>query len=123
MKGLGMDLCAISRIEAAMAKNDRFLERWYTQEEQAYILARGKTGAQSAAAMFAAKEAFLKAVGLGIGRGIAMTEVAVGHDEMGAPYYVITGAAQQKLQDMGAQRAWLSLSHEAGMAAAVCVIE
>lgn len=123
MKGLGMDLCEINRIEAAMAKNDRFLERWYTQEEQAYILARGKTGAQSAAAMFAAKEAFLKAVGLGIGRGIAMTEVAVSHDEMGAPYYALTGAAQQKLQDMGAQRAWLSLSHEAGMAAAVCVIE
>lgn len=123
MKGLGMDLCEINRIEAAMAKNDRFLERWYTQEEQAYILARGKTGAQSAAAMFAAKEAFLKAVGLGIGRGIAMTEVAVSHDEMGAPYYALTGVAQQKLHDMGAQRAWLSLSHEAGMAAAVCVIE
>lgn len=123
MKGLGMDLCEISRIEAAIAKNDRFLERWYTQEEQTYILARGKAGAQSAAAMFAAKEAFLKAVGLGIGRGIAMTEVAVGHDEMGAPYYTLTGAAQQKMQDMGAQRVWLSLSHEAGMAAAVCVIE
>lgn len=123
MKGLGMDLCEISRIEAAMAKNERFLERWYTQEEQAYILARGKAGAQSAAAMFAAKEAFLKAVGLGIGHGIAMTEVAVGHDEMGAPHYVLTGAAQQKMLDMGAQRAWLSLSHEAGMAAAVCVIE
>lgn len=123
MKGLGLDLCEISRIEAAMAKNERFLERWYTQEEQAYILARGKAGAQSAAAMFAAKEAFLKAVGLGIGRGIAMTEVAVGHDEMGAPHYVLTGAAQQKMLDIGAQRAWLSLSHEAGMAAAVCVIE
>ena len=73
MKGLGIDLCEISRIEAAIAKNDRFLERWYTQEEQEYIRVRGKTGAQSAAAMFAAKEAFLKAVGTGIGRGIALT--------------------------------------------------
>lgn len=123
MKGLGMDLCEISRIEQAIEKNERFLQRWYTAEEQAYILARGKAGAQSAAAMFAAKEAFLKAAGVGIGRGIAMTEVAVGHDEMGAPHYVLTGAAQQKLQEMGAQRAWLTLSHEAGMAAAVCVIE
>lgn len=118
-----MDLCEISRIEQAIEKNERFLQRWYTAEEQAYILARGKVGAQSAAAMFAAKEAFLKAAGVGIGRGIAMTEVAVGHDEMGAPHYVLTGAAQQKLQEMGAQRAWLTLSHEAGMAAAVCVIE
>ncbi len=123
MKGLGIDLCEISRIEQAIAKNDRFLQRWYTQEEQAYIRSRGQTGAQSAAAMFAAKEAFLKAVGTGIARGIALTEIAVTHDELGAPQYVLTGAAQQKMRELGAQRAWLSLSHEGGMAAAVCVIE
>lgn len=123
MKGLGIDLCDISRIEAAMAKNDRFVERWYTQEEQAYISARGKTGAQSAAAMLAAKEAFLKAVGTGFGRGITLTDIAVHHDELGAPQYVLTGGATQKMGEMGAQHAWLSISHEGGMAAAVCVIE
>ena len=123
MKGLGIDLCDISRIEAAIAKNDRFLERWYTQEERDYIAARGKAGAQSAAAMFAAKEAFLKAVGTGIGHGITLTDVAVHHDELDAPQYVLTGGAAQKMGEMGAQRAWLSISHENGMAAAVCVIE
>jgi len=123
MKGLGIDLCEISRIEQAIARNDRFLQRWYTQEEQDYILKRGQAGAQSAAAMFAAKEAFLKAVGTGISRGIALTEIAVAHDELGAPKYVLTGAALHKMQELGAQRAWLSLSHEGGMAAAVCVIE
>lgn len=123
MKGLGIDLCEISRIEQAIAKNDRFLQRWYTQDEQEYILARGKAGAQSAAAMFAAKEAFLKAVGTGIGRGIAMTEVAVAHDELGAPRYLLTSAALDRLHALGAETAWLSLSHEAGVAAAVCVIE
>ena len=123
MNGLGIDLCEISRIEAAIAKNDRFLERWYTQQEQDYIRSRGKAGAQSAAAMFAAKEAFLKAVGTGIGRGIAMTDIAVHHDELGAPQYALTGEAEKKMGEMGANRAWLSLSHESGMAAAVCVIE
>ena len=123
MKGLGIDLCEISRIESAIAKNERFLDRWYTQEEQAYIRQRGKAGAQSAAAMFAAKEAFLKAVGTGIGRGIAFAEIAVGHDELGAPRYVLTGEAERKMGEMGALRAWLSISHEGGMAAAVCVIE
>lgn len=123
MKGLGMDLCEISRIEAAIAKNERFLERWYTPEERSYILARGKTGAQSAAAMFAAKEAFLKAAGTGIGRGIALTDIAVHHDEFGAPQYVLTGGAEQRMKELGAQRAWLSISHESGIAAAVCVIE
>lgn len=123
MKGLGIDLCAVSRIEAAMAKNDRFLERWYTQEERAYIRSRGRSGSQSAAAMFAAKEAFLKAVGLGIGRGIALTEIAVTHNELGAPQYALQGAALEKLQQLGAAGAWLSISHEGDMAAAVCVIE
>ena len=123
MKGLGIDLCAVSRIEAAMAKNDRFLERWYTQEERAYIRSRGRSGPQSAAAMFAAKEAFLKAVGLGIGRGIALTEIAVTHNELGAPQYALQGAALEKLQQLGAAGAWLSISHEGDMAAAVCVIE
>lgn len=123
MKGIGIDLCDISRIEQAIERNERFLQRWYTQEEQEYIASRGKAGAQSAAAMFAAKEAFLKAVGAGISRGILLTEIAVTHDELGAPAYQLTGAAQQKMQQMGAQRAWLSLSHESGMAAAVCVIE
>lgn len=123
MKGLGMDLCEISRIEQTIARNERFLQRWYTQEEQDYISSRGQAGAQSAAAMFAAKEAFLKAVGTGIGRGIALTEIAVAHNEMGAPQYALTGAAQQKMQELGAERAWLSISHEGGMAAAVCVIE
>ena len=123
MKGIGIDLCQISRIEQAMKQNERFLQRWYTDEEQQYILSRGQAGAQSAAAIFAAKEAFLKAVGMGIGRGVTMTDVSVRHDELGAPQYVLSGAAQQKMQELGAQRTWLSLTHEAGMAAAFCVIE
>ena len=73
--------------------------------------------------IWTAKEAFVKAVGLGIGRGIALTDVAVAHDELGAPHYALTGAALDKMQQMGAQHAWLSISHEGHMAAAVCVIE
>ena len=92
MKGLGIDLCAVSRIEASIQKNERFLERWYTPEEQAYICQRGKVGAQSAAAMFAAKEAFLKALEIGIGK-IPLKEVVIGHKENSAPYLVIASKA------------------------------
>ncbi len=123
MKGLGIDLCGIERIRRAMESNERFLERYYTKEEREYILSRGAAGPQSAAAMFAAKEAFLKAAGVGIGRGIAIADIAVSHDEMGAPFYVLTGAALDKMNALGAAGAWLSLSHEGDTAAAVCVIE
>ena len=123
MKGIGLDLCEINRFERILEKGDGFLRRYFTQEEQAYLAGRGNTAAQSAAAMFAAKEAFLKAVGVGIGGGIALSEISVAHEENGRPSYVLTGAAREALASRGATQAWLSLSHETGMAAAVCVVE
>lgn len=123
MKGIGIDLCSISRMEKAIGERESFLKRYYTEEERAYILSRGKAGPQSAAAMFAAKEAFLKAVGAGIGREIALQDVSVTHDEFGAPAYVLAEAAMEKLKEKGAAAAFLSLTHEEGMAAAVCVID
>ena len=123
MKGIGIDLCEIARIERTMEKTEGFLKKYYTEEERAYIESRGKAGAQSAAAMLAAKEAVLKAVGAGIGGGVALNEVSVIHRESGAPLYLLTGKALEKLHERGAQLALLSLTHEAGVAAAVCVIE
>lgn len=123
MRGLGIDLCGVERIERELKRGDAFLRRFFTNSERAYIASRGQMGAQSAAAMFAAKEAFLKAVGTGIGGGIALDEIGVEHLPGGAPAYRLTGTAQARLGELGAERAFLSLTHEAGMAAAVCVIE
>ena len=123
MKGLGIDLCSISRVEKMIGTNEAFLKRYYTDDERAYIEARGNMGAQSAAAMYAAKEAFLKASGIGIGRGVRLDEIGVAHDEMGAPQYALTGAAAERMHQMCALNAFLSLSHEGDTAAAVCVIE
>lgn len=123
MRGLGIDLCGVERIERELKRSDAFLRRFFTNSERAYIASRGQMGAQSAAAMFAAKEAFLKAVGAGIGGGIALDEIAVEHLPGGSPAYRLTGTAQARLGELGAERAFLSLTHEAGMAAAVCVIE
>lgn len=123
MKGLGMDLCEITRFEKVLERGDGFLQRFYAPEEQAYLAGRGAMVAQSAAAMFAAKEAFLKAAGIGISGGVPLSDVAVHHEDSGRPVYALGGKALEVLHAMGAQEAWLSLSHEAGMAAAVCVLE
>lgn len=123
MIGLGLDLCEIGRIEKELQKGDVFLRRFFTEGEREYVAGRGKAGADSAAAMFAAKEAFLKAAGAGLGGGIALNEIGVGHDERGAPRYELTDAAAEKLRALGAARAHLSLTHEGGMAGAVCVLE
>ena len=123
MIGLGIDLCDIRRIENTLQKGDSFLQRFFTAAERDYLQSRGKVAGQSAAAMFAAKEAFLKAVGTGLSGGISLREIGIVHENSGAPRYELTGRAADKMQQLGAVSAHLSLTHDAGMAAAVCIIE
>ena len=58
--GIGMDLCDISRMEKLLS-DGRFLARFFSAEEQAYIQSKGKSAAQSMAGIYAAKEALAKA--------------------------------------------------------------
>jgi len=123
MIGIGIDICEIARMERILESNDRFLERFFTEGEQAYIRGRGKAAGQSMAAVFAAKEALLKAMGTGFGGGIGLTEIHIEHAESGQPHYVLAGAAKAKFDELGGVRVLLSISHEVGVAAAVAVIE
>lgn len=120
-KAVGVDLCAVSRIARAMEK-PRFLARVYTQEERAYLEERGKTAAQSAAAMFAAKEAVAKALGTGFSGGVMPGQIGVTHAPGGAPGVLLTGCAAERLAQMGGARVLLSLSHEGDLAVAFVTI-
>lgn len=123
MIALGLDICEIARIEKAIEKNDGFLRRYYTQEEQHYLQQRGNAAAQSAAAMFAAKEAFLKALGVGLSGGIALSDIGITHDALHCPAYALSEKADRRMREKGAKAAFVSLSHDVGMAAAVCILE
>ena len=117
--GLGIDLIDIARIEKALERTPRFLERLYTEEEQALI---AQKGAQTAAGFFAAKEAVSKALGTGL-RGFSMRDIAVTEDELGCPHAVLTGGALSRFNDIGGERLTVSVTHAGGMAAAVAVID
>ncbi len=119
--GLGLDLCGIERMEKLL-QDERFLRRYFAPEEQAYIRSRGAGAAASMAACFAAKEAFVKALGTGFD-GIAPHEVLVLHDQAGQPHYAPQGEALRCAQQRGVKRYHLSLSHEGATAAAVAVLE
>ena len=114
VRGVGLDLCEISRMEKMLEKPS-FMKKVLTEKEQEYIASRGRMAAESLAAMWAAKEASLKAFGTGI--IVPMTEVEVLHDN-GRPYYCLHGKAKELLEN---GQVFLSLTHEAGMAAAVCI--
>ena len=117
IRGLGMDLCEISRMERLLT-DERFLKRYFTEIEIRYIRAKGKNAAQTMAGIFAAKEAFSKALGTGI--AFELKDISIHHDEAGMPAYSLSGKAKELGQE---SRFWLSISHDGGIAAAVCVRE
>lgn len=78
-KGLGLDLCGISRMEPLLS-DGRFLSRYFTAEEAEYIRSRGAGAAQSMAGIWAAKEALLKAAGRGLTLPLREIEVCHGPD-------------------------------------------
>ena len=114
--GVGLDICQVSRMENAIS-HPRFLERVFSEREREYIASKGATAAQSAAGLYAAKEAFLKARGTGID-SLGLSQIEVLHSAAGQPYYRLSGIYGS--EELTAQ---LSISHDAGIAAAVCVLE
>ena len=120
--GVGTDLCAIPRIARAMEKAHFYL-RVFLEGERAYLDARGAARAQSAAAMFAAKEAVAKALGTGFAQGVCAWEIEVTHDALGRPGVRLHGDAAARLERIGGGRVLLSLTHEGDSALAFAVIE
>ena len=120
IRGIGCDLCAISRMEEIIG-DSRFLERYFSEEERHYIFDHVQR-AQTAAGIFAAKEALVKALGTGFA-GLAAQHVAVTHTGSGAPEYVINEKTRAALASCGAVRAFLSISHDGDYALATAVLE
>ncbi len=121
--GLGTDLVGVARIRSVLANHgERFLERVCTPDEQAYCRA-AKDPAERLAARWAAKEAAMKALGTGWTQGIRFTDIALAHDDAGAPRLVLTGAAADHARRRGATRFHVSISHADGFAVAVVILE
>lgn len=109
--GIGTDIIEISRIRQLM-QQEKFCKRCYTDSELEYI--NGK--AESAAAIFAAKEAYSKALGTGV-RGFSLKDIEVFHTSLGKPYIKAYNGASSK------NNIFLSLSHCKEYASAYVVIE
>jgi holo-[acyl-carrier protein] synthase len=96
--GLGSDLCNIERIQASLDRfGHRFLQRVFTDVEQAKAARRPFTAAGTLSKRFAAKEAFSKAVGTGFKRGVFMKDIGVVNAPSGKPTLVLTGGARARL--------------------------
>ncbi len=113
----GIDLVELEQIKKSI-QNPRFLTRFFSPQEQS-LFANKHDPTQTIAANFAAKEAFSKSIGTGI-RGFSLSEVSVLRDQLGKPYLVFSGKAQQIVQQHHFQFS-ISLTHTKHYAAAVVI--
>ena len=117
--GIGVDLCDIGRMKKAVAR-EGFAVRVFSKGEIEYAEGHGDPAAHYAAA-FAAKEALAKAGGWGLG-AMGLDSCEVGRTERG-PRFDFSEAFKKRLEDEGIKKVFLSISHEAGMAVAMVVLE
>ena len=119
--GIGTDLVEIARLHKSLARTKSFAEKVFTEAERDYCGKRANS-AEAFAARFAAKEAFLKAVGCGIFDGIPLTQIEVVNAESGEPRLALGPAAKKAMRARGGTDALVSLSHAGGTAVAFVVV-
>ncbi|MED4906348.1 holo-ACP synthase [Parageobacillus thermoglucosidasius] len=114
--GIGIDIVELKRIEQLIAKNEKFIDRILTENEKViFSQLPPKRKVEFAAGRFAAKEAYAKAVGTGIGKNVSFHDIQIMHDDQGKPIVV---------SDMEENcRVHVSISHSRDYAIAQVIIE
>lgn len=122
IKGTGIDIVEVERIKKAMEKNDRFKQLVFAAEEIEYCETKG-SGFESYAGKFAAKEAFLKAVGTGWRDNTAFHEIVILNDDLGKPFIQLKGATKETMENQKDTLMHVSISHSKHYATAMVIIE
>lgn len=115
---VGLDVVNVERFEK-LVNNNSFLQKYFTEYEREYIFTRPKP-VETLAGLYAAKEAFLKALGIGIGRGVDLIDIQINHDELGKPFYNVSNYT--KLEKFNFNSSDLSISHTNNVSTAICVL-
>ena len=121
IRGIGVDIVKVDRIEQAVERwGYRFLKRIFTAAEIERCQQRARP-AQCLALRFAAKEAFAKALGLGMRKGLRWRDIEVVRESVGRVHIVLSGGARQVAGKLRIVRIHVSLSHTRAYAAAHAV--
>jgi holo-[acyl-carrier protein] synthase len=121
--GIGIDLVENGRLEKIIEKwGIKFLNRVFSAGEIKYC---GKHIQSSIhyGARFAAKESFLKALGIGLGMGVKLSDIEVIHDKNGKPVLALCGGAKVQIEKRKITNIHLSLTHTKKYATAIVLLE
>ena len=125
--GIGTDICDVRRIRASVERHgERFAEKVLTETELATWHARSQRwperGLRYLATRFSAKEAFSKAVGLGMVMPMTWRNCEITNLPSGQPTIVLHGPMREWMETRGLH-AWISVTDETDYAASFCVVE
>lgn len=118
--GVGIDTTTISRIDNLLKKDNGFKTRFYSDGEL-FMLAKHGNKSQTYAVNYAGKEAFGKALGVGL-IGFEWTELSILRTEAGAPYFSYAGKLKE-LMEKNKWKAKVSFTHEGDYATAIVIVE
>lgn len=120
--GIGIDMVEVDRIAEYINKENGFREKIFSANEIQYCEANQAKG-QHYAARFAAKEAFLKATGLGLTLGYELAAIEVIHDSSGKPELKLGGKFLTYFEELRCIKIHLSITHVQSMACAIVILE
>lgn len=119
IKGIGIDIIEIDRIGQAISKNNGFMDRIFTLNEQRLFEEKNYI-TQTIAGHFAAKEATVKALGTGI-RNIKWKDIEILNDSLGKPYVELHNSAKTLADSMHIDQILISISHNKSNAVAQAI--
>ena len=116
---IGIDLVEVDRFTL----DEKFISRIADEEEVAYIKTSPALSLQRLAALWAVKEAVIKALNLG-GSGVSFRDIKLCHEKSGKPYVELSGKAKQEMDAFHyGQTVEVSLSHTKNYATAIAIIK
>lgn len=107
--GLGIDIIEIERIEKAIAKNARFLDKIFTVREKEMFQSKNMK-VETIAGNFAAKEAVSKVLGSGVA-GFRWTDIEILRETDGKPYVILHHGALERANERHIEKVEVSISH------------
>jgi holo-[acyl-carrier protein] synthase len=120
--GIGVDHVSVEELRRVISKGgDNVIQRIFSKSEYNYCMNKANPY-QCLAARFAAKEAFMKAIGLGIG-DIPMNGIIIKNDDNGKPYISVKNIIYKELNKRFIDNVLVSLSHIELSAVAIVLLE
>jgi holo-[acyl-carrier protein] synthase len=120
--GVGIDTIEVSRIKDSVERHgEHFLNKIFTSNEQAYCNDKSDS-APFYATRFAAKEAMAKAFRTGIGKDFGWLDSEIIHGMEGEPFIKLSQSGQAMLNQVGASKVLVSLTHLSTVASAVVIL-